>query len=119
MTEGFLMKRWTVTALGMSSEVNAATRGRALADCWRSDAFSNYSFRDFLRIARCARASDPSGWGAPITVEGKPAFYLGHNRAYVQCCFPGSTITSNAHPYDVLPIECRPLEYQDRAAAHG
>ncbi len=117
MPAGFLLKRWTVTALGISGDVTAISRGRALAETWKNSLFEGYSFRDFLRIAKCKRAPDPEDWGAPITVEGEPAFYLGHNRAYVEICYPGSAHTSFAHPYDVLPIERRPAPYRDREAA--
>lgn len=117
MPDGFHLKRWTVTALGMSHDITATSRGRALAEAWKNSIFEGYSFRDFLRIARCRRAPDPADWGAPITVEGKAAYFLGHNRAYVQICYPGGTHAFSAHPYDVLPIERRPAQYRDRETA--
>ena len=117
-----LLKNWTVSVLWASgattsAEMVAVSRGKALADAWRSDAFNGSTFGEFLKFARCRRAPDPSWWGKPITVEGKPAFYLGHNRQYVSIAYPGGTFALNAHPYDVLPLECRPEGYRDRLDA--
>jgi hypothetical protein len=116
------LKNWTVTvrwASGATASANvvATTRGKALADTWRSDVFSSTTFGEFLRFASCHRARDPEWWGAPITVEGKPAGYLGHNSQYVSVWIPGRDFALNAHPYDVLPLERRPIGYRDRVAA--
>lgn len=113
----FLLKRWTVTVrwangASTSSEVVAPTRGKALADTWRSDIFNGVSFGEFLGFTRCRRAADPHWWGAPITVLGKPAFYLGHDRQYVHFAWPGGQFALRAHPYDVQPIERRPEAYR-------
>lgn len=130
---GFLMKRWSVSVTWASGSVTtetvvAPTRGKAMADSWRCDAFSGSTLAEFLRFTRCRRDTyTPPRWGDPITVEGKPAFFLGNNRQYVQFVYPGGTFALSAHPYDVLPVEYRPDTYRsagdDRAAleetSHG
>lgn len=117
MSGAFLMKRWTITvrwASGTetSSDSTAATRGKALADAWRSDAFSGSTFGEFMKFARCRRTIDPQQWGDQITVEGKPAFYLGRNSQYVRIAYPDSDVALNAHPLDVSPESYRPECYR-------
>lgn len=90
----------------------ATTRGRALADAWRSDAFNGYTFGEFLKIARC-RLTDHQIEPKPITVSGKPAFYVDHNDQYVQFAYPDGEFVLNAHPLDVLPESFRPKAYQE------
>jgi len=117
----FLLKRWTVSvrwASGATTEstITASTRGKALADAWRCDAFSGSTFGEFLRFASCRRSKDePSWWGEPITVLGKPAFYLGHDGQYVHFAYPDGDHVLYAHPLDVLPMHRRPEAYR-RAA---
>lgn len=119
MAEGFILKRWLVTVEPYGEGVYfAPTRGKALADAWRCDAFSDLTFGQFLKIARCRRDHiTPPRWGDPITVEGKPAFFLGNNRQCVQIALPGDVSVVSAHPYDVHPVEYRPDNYRDREAA--
>jgi hypothetical protein len=115
---GFLLRRWTVTVDGYGECIQLApTRGQALADAWRNDVFNGYSFGQFLHMAR-ARLSPltPSTFGTPITVLGKPAFYVDHNRQYVQFAWPDGKFVLNAHPYDVEPESFRPEAYRTRAA---
>ena len=111
------IKAWDVTVTGYGeARYYAASRGKALAAAWRCDAFGNISFRDFLKIASCWKAIFiPEGFGSPITVEGKPAFYIERNCAYVRIAYPGATNVMSAHPYDVLPIEFRPEPYRVQA----
>lgn len=107
------LKQWTVHVAGYGyGTYTAKSRGAALADAWRSDAFCDYTFGRFLKIARAYRESEPKWWGAEITVEGKPAFYLGHNRAYVNFVYPDGKFQLCAHPYDVLPEIYRPECYR-------
>ena len=62
------MKLWRVEVGGMDCGiVNARSRSAAIADAWRSDAFSSYSFKDFItqlrpRAYRCAAAPQPDGY---------------------------------------------------------
>ena len=108
------IKAWDVTVSGYGvARYYAASRGKALAAAWRCDAFGHISFKDFLKIASCWKAMFvPEGFGAPITVECKPAFYVERNRAYVTIAYPDATNVLSAHPYDVLPVEFRPKAYR-------
>jgi hypothetical protein len=111
---GFVIKPFIVSVDGYGqSGYHARSRGKALADAWRSDAFHQLSFKDFLKIARCWMQTpfDPR-FGDPITVNGKPAFFVESNRQYVRMAWPGSDHVSNAHPLEVKPIEYRPETYR-------
>ena len=113
----FILRRYEVTVNGWGSEIYLAqTRGKAMADAWRSDAFWGYTFGEFLKMARCRlTAYQP----APdeITVLGKRALGLGHNGQYVQFVYPGKDVVLNAHPLDVLPASYRPRAYQEMERA--
>lgn len=112
----FVMRRYVVSVRGYGETVVlAASRGKALADCWRSDAFERYSFGDFLKLAR-VRLHRVQPQPLEITVEGRAAFGLGHDGQYVQFVYPGGHVVLNAHPLDVLPKTMRPLAYRGRAA---
>lgn len=111
----FILRRFEVT-VGHYGEaiILATTRGKALADAWRSDAFNGYTFGEFLKIAR-ARLSRYQPKPDRITVRGKPAHGLGHNGQYVQFVYPGQDVVLNAHPLDVLPASYRPRAYREMA----
>lgn len=115
-SRGFAIKRWCVAVEGYgNAHYELASRGKALAHAWACDAFGHLRFGDFLKIARCWRVHDlPERWGDRITVGGRPAFFIENNRQYVRFAYPGSDHVSNAHPYDVLPVEYRPNTYRDR-----
>lgn len=89
---------------------------KALADAWRSytAAYNETRFGDFLRIAHAYRADPASRFGDPITVSGRPAFFIDNNPQYIQFVFPDSETILSSHPYDVLPVEYRPSTYRDR-----
>lgn len=110
----FLLKSWRVAVQGYGSGIyEAPSRGKALSMAWNCDAFCNVSFKDFLRMASCwCEAPTVPDFGAPITVGGKPAFFVSSNRAYVRFVRPDSTVISSAHPYDVEPVEFRPAQYR-------
>ncbi|MET0439155.1 MAG: hypothetical protein ABW043_16850 [Devosia sp.] len=116
---GFMLKRWRVLVSDWANEVMVApSRGRALADTWRCDVFNGYTFGQFLKMASCRREpDDPPRFGDPITVCGKPAFFVENNRAYVIFAYPGGDHTMSAHPYDVEPESYRPDTYRDRNPA--
>lgn len=116
MSDSFILRRWTVTVTGWGESVEVApTCGKALSRAWSCDAFSNLTFGQFLKIARCRLSPVvPPDFGAPITVLGKPAFYLGCTH-HVQFAWPGGEFVLHAHPYDVEPESYRPLQYR-RAA---
>ncbi len=110
--EGFRLRRYEVTVGHWGAGIFlAVTRGKALADAWRSDAFNGYTFGEFLKMARC-RLTDFQIKPEPITVLGKPAFKVDHNSQYVQFAYPDGEFVLNAHPLDVLPESARPSTYR-------
>ncbi len=49
-----IVRPWTVTVSGYGhGDYIAASRGKALADAWRSSAFEGWTFGEFLKRARC------------------------------------------------------------------
>jgi hypothetical protein len=114
---GFILRRFEVSVGRYGDAIILATsRGKALADAWRSDIFEGWPFGEFLKIARC-RLSRYQPVPDQITVLGKPALGLGSDGQYVQFVYPGQAVVLNAHPLDVLPATCRPRAY--REMAHG
>lgn len=112
MSDDFILRRYVVTVGRWGEGIYLArSRGKALADAWRSDAFEGYTFGEFLKMARC-RLSEWQPTPDEITVEGKRALGLGHNGQYVQFVYPGGEWVLNAHPLDVLPESYRPKAYQ-------
>lgn len=110
--EGFILRRFEVRVHRYGSGIYLApTRGKALAQAWRSDAFDGFSFGDFLKIARC-RLTEHQVKPVPITVLGEPAFKVDHDSQYVQFVYPGGEFVLNAHPLDVLPPSARPRAYR-------
>ena len=89
------------------SPIFAKSRGSALAEAWRCDAFNNLSFGAFLKVARARRATASKRFGELLTVSGKPAFYVSHNSQYIQFVRPHSDVVLNSHPMDVEPSEAR------------
>lgn len=122
MASELLLKRWEVSVEWASGAISrdvvvATTRGKAMADTWRCDAFSGSTYAEFLKFARCRRDHHkPHRWGDPITACGRPAFFLGMDSQYVQIAFADTDEqhVGNAHPYDVFPAEYRPNTYRDR-----
>ncbi|WP_156518332.1 hypothetical protein [Sphingobium sp. EP60837] len=114
-SRGFLIKPFRVSVDGFSPQLYyAASRALALRDAWWG--YRNYrevTFKEWLRMARCWREDEIGDqFGAPITVCGKPAFFVTHNNQYVQFSRPGGTEYFNAHPFDVEPAEFRPWTYR-------
>jgi hypothetical protein len=108
---GFILKGWSVKVRDFpESTYYASTRGKALSSAW-SDFTSAYecTFGQFLKIVRCVRrtGADHPRLGEPITVGGKPAFWVGCNRQYIQFVYDGDDIILSSHPYDVEPPEAR------------
>lgn len=112
------IKAWDVTVEGYGvGRYYATSRGKALAEAWRCDAFGNISFGDFLKIASCWKAMFvPEGFGEPVTVNGKQAFFVERNRAYVRAVEAGTSLIGNYHPSEVLPESCRPEQYRSASA---
>lgn len=110
------MKRYRVSVSGYGSETyDAASRGKALAQAYRTDAFGGWTFKKFLTQARVSQAAALADYGREITVSGKPAFYLNRNSQYIRFVFPGSDVVLNSHPLDVEPDELRPPAYRTTA----
>lgn len=112
----FKLRRFVVSVEGRGeSNVLATSRGKALADTWRSDAFGHLSFGEFLKFARCRL-----DWYQPkptcISVGGELVWGLGHNGQYVEFVRPNGEFVLHSHPLDVLPISYRPRAYQHESA---
>lgn len=118
MGEAFKLKRWEVSVPGYGTGIYCVpTRGKALADAWRCDAFSGVTFGEFIKFARARRATEPPRWGDQITVLGKPAFFVGENGQYVQFAWPDGEFVLNSHPFDVQPESYRPAAYRTPSQA--
>jgi hypothetical protein len=107
-TGGLIVKPWRVSVSGYGEHTYfAASRGKALAQAWRSGAFMNWSFKDFLQRARAVREEPMGRFGEYIEVGGKPAYLVSYDRQYIQFVRPDSDVILNSHPYDVEPPEAR------------
>lgn len=95
----------TVTGYPGAECIFARSRGQALAKAWRCDAFGNVSFGAFLKMARAVQGEPGDRFGEAMTVGGKPAFYISHDRQYIQFVLPDSDVVLNTHPLDVEPPE--------------
>jgi|GEM_PF-1584479 len=104
-----IVKPFDVTVTGYSGVecIFARSRGQALAKSWRCDAFGNVSFGAFLKMARAVQGEAGDRFGEAMTVSGRPAFYISHNRQYIQFVLPDSDVVLNTHPLDVEPPEAR------------
>lgn len=123
MSDGFILKPFRVSVSGFDSYVYPArSRQKALADAWRS--YCGYrddvDFRAFLKMAKVAAEPIPERWGEPLTISGELAFYVSHNRQYIQFARAGSDVVLSSHPLDVEPPEARRgTPYYQPAALHG
>ena len=107
---GFILKSFMVAVTGFPAHTyHAQSRGKALASAWRD--FCSYrddvDFKAFMGMARCCSEMAGSRFGEAMTVGGQPAFYVSHNRQYIQFVRPGCDVIMNSHPYDVEPPEAR------------
>ena len=120
MTEGFILKSYRVYVSGFSGySYPARSRQMALSGAW--NAYCNYRcicFKEFLKIARAVQEEPIKRFGEPITVGGRPAFYVGHNRQYIQFVRPWMDVILSSHPFDVEPPSARrgTPYYQEQAA---
>ena len=98
----------SVAGWGESDEpIYARSRGVALADTWRCDAFGHMTFKEFLKFARARVCKPGPRFGEPITVSDKPGNIVSVNRQYIRFVYSGSDTIYNTHPLDVLPVEAR------------
>jgi hypothetical protein len=108
----FRLRRFVVTVEGMGEGLYLATsRGKAMSDAWRCDAFSHLTYGEFLKIARC-RLDHYQPKPCEITVGGERCWGLGNNGQYVQFVRPDGEFVLNSHPLDVLPEDIRPRHYR-------
>lgn len=112
----FLLRRYEVTVSGSTGIYLAQTRGKAMADARRCDAFCDLTFGQFLKIARCL-LSRHQPKPDRILVSGEPCWGLGHDRQYVHFVQPGGDRVLYSHPLDVLPVSYRPSAYRPVEAA--
>ncbi len=108
-TEGMRIRPWSLTVRGYPGfgVYFAASRGKAIADAWRCDAFDNVSFGNFLSIVTCRQAEPSDRFGERFTISGRPARYVSHNRQYVQFTWDGEETVLNTHPLDIDQPESR------------
>jgi hypothetical protein len=88
----------------------ARSRGKALATAW--EAYCSYrddvDFKAFLKLARCVgERACGSRFGEPIMVGSERAYYVSHDRQYIQFVRPNSDVVLHSHPLDVEPPEAR------------
>ncbi|MDH7641176.1 hypothetical protein [Sphingomonas oryzagri] len=111
---GFVLRAFRISVEGEGYVYHAKSRARALGDAFHAytHARGSIKFADFLRLASCRQEEGGERFGDPITVLGKPAFFVTSNRQYVQFVRPGRGEVFNSHPLDVLPVEYRPDTYR-------
>ena len=63
------------------------------------------TFLNFMKMSRARKTKPADDFGAPITVEGRPAFFLKHDGHYISFCYPGSDQVLLSHPLDVRFVE--------------
>lgn len=118
----FRVRRYVVSVQGRGEGVYLATsRGKAMANAWRCDAFSHLTFSQFLKIARC-HLDQYQPKPREITVSGERCWGLGNNGQYVQFVRPDGDHVLHSHPLDVLPEDIRPRAYRsaiERGEHHG
>ena len=115
LPDDFLLRRYVVSVRGYpDAKILAASRGKALSRAWRNDVFTQYSFGEFMKMAtaRLCREEEEPDFAQPITVMGKPAYYVTRDNQYVYFAYPGEEHLWHAHPSDVLPEQFRPLKYR-------
>lgn len=109
--EGMILKAYMVHVDGFNGHrYHTQSRGKALASAWREfrSHRDDVGFGDFLKIARCyAVAEQDPRFGEAMTVGGRPALYVSHNRQYIRFVRPGCDEIMNTHPLDVEPPHAR------------
>ena len=109
IARGLIVRPFRVSVNGYNgySPIYAKSRGQALADAWRCDAFNGLTFGQFLKIARAYTDNPHDRFGEQIQVCGKPAYLVSFNSQYIQFVRPGSDVILDSHPLDVEPPEAR------------
>lgn len=100
---GLVVRPFMVSVSGFPDGLYVArSHGKALARAWDDyRAYEDCSFGDFMRKARVRKGTACLRFGEPITVGGRPAFYVSQRGQYVQFVEPGSDVVLNSHPLDV------------------
>jgi hypothetical protein len=103
---GFLIKRYDVTVSGFPVHAyDAHSPAAARVKAWHSYcSYRHCSFKEFMTISTIRRGEDPEGYGNPILVGGKQAFWVGADAQYVKFVLPGETQTFISHPLDVEEV---------------
>lgn len=101
--DGMRVKPWTVEIRGRCDRgtFHGTSRGKVIADAWRSDAFLGTSFKEFLKVVSCRRAEPCERYGERFTIGGRPARYVSHDTQYVQFVWEGGDTVFNTHPLDI------------------
>lgn len=100
----FLLKRYEVSVKGFGpAYYDAASPGKARAQAW--GAYCSYQaipFKEFLRISSVRRSSIiPEGYGRPILVGGKPAYFVSDTGHYIRFARDDELHAFLSHPLDV------------------
>lgn len=108
---GLIIKPFEVTVQGFGTyRYFAASRGKALAKAFGdfTSLRDECSYKDFLQVANARGCEvDCPRFGEVMEVGGQPAFYVSHNRQYIQFVRPDSDVILDTHPFDVEPPEAR------------
>jgi hypothetical protein len=103
---GFLLKRYEVSVSGFPAHgYDAHSPAAARVKAWHAYcSYRHCSFKEFMTISKIRRGVDPEGYGRPILVGGREAFWVGSDSQYVKFVLPGKKQTLISHPLDVQEI---------------
>ncbi len=103
----FLLKRYEVAVDGFPPyPYDAHSAGAARVQSWHSyRSYRDVSFKEFMKISIVRRGVEPEGYGRPITVSGRPAYFVGRDTQYVRFARPNETRTLISHPLDVAEVQ--------------
>lgn len=96
-----------VIGYGCAQPIYARSRSKALADTWRSPAFSGWTYKKFLQKAKAIRCAAHPRFGELIKVNGDIGIIVHVDSQYIKFVRPDSDIIYNTHPLDVEPPEAR------------
>lgn len=102
----FRLKRYMVSVTGFSAlAYDAHSPGAARVQAWHSYcSYRHVSFKEFMKISVVRRGEAPEGYGRPIIVSGKPAYFVRSDSQYVRFVLPDETRAFISHPLDVSEV---------------